>query len=592
MRIVRVEIANFRGLKRFDWHPRAGINCLIGGGDSGKTTILDAIELVFTSRNGVTFDDADFYEVDPKNNPISITVTLSDLSSEFLRNDHYGDYTRGWHGETQMLEDEPDEARGFQPALSVRLTVDHTLEAEWGIFNQRLESAGGRLPSLSYNDRQDILPSRLGPYADHHLGWGRLSVLNKITDNAKDSRALLAEAGRIARAEFSRDSKKLFTEVIKQAKSAAQTLGVAVTDDLQAMLDIQAMGLSGRGISLHEKNLPLRQLGLGSSRLFVAALQDQARANASIALIDEIEHGLEPHRIARLLRQLKATKADGSTKAQVFITTHSPVVLCELGVKELHVVRRDKTTGDVTALSAESQFKTLESQAVARSAPEAYLVPTVLVCEGKTEVGLMRGLDHYWSDQGKSPFATLGIVAVSGGGVDRSPNVAGYFRALGYRVGLLLDSDREPKDGKVLAELKTAGVSIFRWKDKYATEDHLFMDLPTQAVKKLLSSMVTMDGEEQSLIDRFNKRLPGKKVKDTGEIEALLDDEEVRSVLAALAKVRDKVKDGKPDQRERGIFKDIAASEWVGEKLVGPNLAFATGEFSETIKNIRAWADQ
>ena len=87
LRIVRVEIDNFRGIKRLDWQPRPGINCLIGSGDSGKTTILDAIELVFASRNGVMFDDADFYDVDPKKNPISITVTLADIPSEFLRND-------------------------------------------------------------------------------------------------------------------------------------------------------------------------------------------------------------------------------------------------------------------------------------------------------------------------------------------------------------------------------------------------------------------------------------------------------------------------------------------------------------------------
>jgi len=55
---------------------------------------LDAIELVFTARNGVTFDDADSYDVDPKKNPISITVTSPDLSSEFLQNDRYGDRSR------------------------------------------------------------------------------------------------------------------------------------------------------------------------------------------------------------------------------------------------------------------------------------------------------------------------------------------------------------------------------------------------------------------------------------------------------------------------------------------------------------------
>ena len=45
MRIVLVEIANFRGIKQLRWAPSAGVNCLTGPGDSTKTTILDAVDL-------------------------------------------------------------------------------------------------------------------------------------------------------------------------------------------------------------------------------------------------------------------------------------------------------------------------------------------------------------------------------------------------------------------------------------------------------------------------------------------------------------------------------------------------------------------
>ena len=41
MRIVYLEIQNFRGIKALVWVPAAGMNCLIGPGDSTKTTILD-----------------------------------------------------------------------------------------------------------------------------------------------------------------------------------------------------------------------------------------------------------------------------------------------------------------------------------------------------------------------------------------------------------------------------------------------------------------------------------------------------------------------------------------------------------------------
>ncbi len=46
MRIVFIEIQNYRGIKKLAWAPSAQVNCLIGPGDSTKTTILDAIELV------------------------------------------------------------------------------------------------------------------------------------------------------------------------------------------------------------------------------------------------------------------------------------------------------------------------------------------------------------------------------------------------------------------------------------------------------------------------------------------------------------------------------------------------------------------
>jgi predicted ATP-dependent endonuclease of OLD family len=317
-------VLNFRGIKQLVWNPCSGTNCLIGPGDSGKTSVLDAIELAFASRNSITFDDTDFFNVDPKANPIAITVTIGDLPNEFLKEDRYGHYLRGWDEANKRLEDEPDEEQqGLEHVLSIKVAVDHNLEAEWTLFNERVELGQLSARALAFQDRQEVAPSRLGPYADRHLSWGRQSVLSRITKGPAASRGLMAEAGRVARQEFSNDSNILFADTIEEVKLAARRLGVPVGDRLHAMLDVQAMGLSGGGISLHDGDLPLRRLGVGSSRLFTAALQDYARAKASVALIDEVEHGLEPHRLSRLLRQLNKEKVDGETKAQVFMTTHS-----------------------------------------------------------------------------------------------------------------------------------------------------------------------------------------------------------------------------------------------------------------------------
>jgi putative ATP-dependent endonuclease of the OLD family len=75
MRIAYLEVENFRGIKSLAWAPAAGMNCLIGPGDSTKTTILDAIELCLNPRAYTFADDCDFFNLDIKK-PIRITITL------------------------------------------------------------------------------------------------------------------------------------------------------------------------------------------------------------------------------------------------------------------------------------------------------------------------------------------------------------------------------------------------------------------------------------------------------------------------------------------------------------------------------------
>ncbi|MFZ5965540.1 ATP-dependent nuclease [Thalassococcus sp. BH17M4-6] len=77
--IRKVDISHFRSIKSFEWYPSPGLNCLIGSGDAGKSTIIDAIDLCLGARRSVHVSDADFYELDVET-PISITLTLGALS--------------------------------------------------------------------------------------------------------------------------------------------------------------------------------------------------------------------------------------------------------------------------------------------------------------------------------------------------------------------------------------------------------------------------------------------------------------------------------------------------------------------------------
>jgi putative ATP-dependent endonuclease of the OLD family len=79
------------------------------------------------------------------------------------------------------------------------------------------------------------------------------------------------------------------------------TLGIDVGKSPKALLDAHSVSFSGGTISLHsEAGVPLRGLGTGSTRLLVAGLQRKAAKEATVILVDEVEHGLEPQRIQRL----------------------------------------------------------------------------------------------------------------------------------------------------------------------------------------------------------------------------------------------------------------------------------------------------
>ena len=59
--IYHLAIQRFRGIEVLSWHPTCGVNIILGGGDVGKTTILDAIALLLSPTNPTTLSDTDYY---------------------------------------------------------------------------------------------------------------------------------------------------------------------------------------------------------------------------------------------------------------------------------------------------------------------------------------------------------------------------------------------------------------------------------------------------------------------------------------------------------------------------------------------------
>jgi predicted ATP-dependent endonuclease of OLD family len=89
MKIRNIKIRNFRGIEELDWAlPDKQVFCLIGKGDSTKSTILEAIRYALYPNWNLVFYDTDFYlcEIDE---PIVIEVTIGNLIDEFCSLEQY-----------------------------------------------------------------------------------------------------------------------------------------------------------------------------------------------------------------------------------------------------------------------------------------------------------------------------------------------------------------------------------------------------------------------------------------------------------------------------------------------------------------------
>ena len=528
MLVRHLRIRNFRGVRSADIQLRPGVNCLLGPGDVGKTTVLDAIEWVTLPRWHLGATDADFYQCDVTK-PIEIEATVSPVPVALQPEHQFGLYQRGWDESSGESHDEPGDEH--ESCLTIRLVVDDSLEPVWEVVTDR--HPDGR--RISARQRREFGVHRLGENVERHLGWGRGSALLRITGTTHETERVLADLHRHMRALVAQgDLEELAAAVEVVTQLGAVLAGRTNAGGLHASLDPAEIDGRGSMLSLHtEGEIPVRSLGIGSRRLLAMAVQASSVDEGAILLIDEIEHGLEPFRLRHVLQVIadafSSGSDDGLAVGQAVLTTHSPTAICELPSTSLNVVRRlDNGTLEVRTVPD-------DLQGLVRSQPEALLSGAALVAEGKTEEGLLRGLQPFFARRKGEPLANRGVAIVNGQG-SRAPSVARGLARLGYRAALLGDSDRDinPTESELIGE----GVEVIQWPDDAATEDRVCLDLPIEGLDDLLMELRQTHG---NMVTTEILASLGTTPSDAGEmvhewIKFGLDERELRCSMSATLK--------------------------------------------------------
>ena len=442
--IYQLTIERFRGISALSWKPGKGVNVILGGGDVGKTSVLDAIALLLSPTNPTTVPDTDYYARDVDAGFV-IEAVVSLPPGSAINYQLKPSWPWKWNGSEAVVPGiEGDETTG-EPVYRLRVRGTEDLELAYeivqpddnvDIFSAALRRAIG-LVRLSGDDRND---------RDLRLVQG--SALDR----------LLADKNYRSRVSSKLAKTDVESELADKAKDVLKTLDIVFREKrLPDKLDLAITG--GQGLSITaligltanrtaqdtgDVQLPLASWGAGTRRIATLAIAEQNQGEAPITLVDEIERGLEPYRQRALMNQLQ------EGRSQVFITTHSLPAISAASKAALWYVDRRGRIGSLEA----------DKIAVHRkNDPETFLARLTIVGEGVTEVGFVTSLLEKALG---SPLQQHGIHVSEGGGHETTLILLETLSKGGLSFGGFADNEgKYPTRWKSVEDkLETL---LFRW---------------------------------------------------------------------------------------------------------------------------------
>jgi putative ATP-dependent endonuclease of the OLD family len=498
--IYRLNIERFRGIKRFEWHPEPGVNIVLGGGDVGKTTILDAIGLLLSPTNPTTVSDAEYYLRDLTSG-FSIEAIMK-IENAAINQQGKPSWPWEWKNKTLAVPALGDEAPPGEPVYRFRVCGTPDLELTYEIvqpsgdtdhFAVSLRRAIG-VVRLSGDDRND---------RDLRLVQG--SALDRLlSDKALRSRLGSKLAKSDVKNTLEADAQQALVELDTSFKKNAlpSSLDLAITG-AQGVAITALIGLTAdrNGIQL-----PLSSWGAGTRRLAALAIAEQDQNAFPVTLVDEVERGLETYRQRVLIQKLQ------SQPSQAFLTTHSATVISAA------------TEASIWYLDGSGKIGPLDRKAMVthqKSQPETFLSRLAIVAEGVTEVGFVTALLEQALGGSVDQY---GIHISDGGGHETTLNLLKALSTGGLRFAAFVDN--ENKHAGSWAKLSAAcGVLLFQWKQG-CLEENLLKAVPDDKLEAFIADADGHSGDRlRTLAQRLDidsKQFPELKAKAAEKFRDLL----------------------------------------------------------------------
>ena len=546
--IRQISVERFRGIESLTWKPFEGANLILGGGDVGKTTILDAIGLLLSPTNSMVLSEADYWQKDTEQG-FQIRVFASLPASTDINQQRALSWPWEWNGQEAVVPIMPDGDGDLrdpaEPIYCLQARGTPELELVWEVVQPSEETV-----PLSASLRRMIGVVRLSGEERNDRD------LRLVYGSALDR--LLADSGLRARIGKEVSQIDLREKLGDDAKEALSNLDEALKEGaLPSSLDLGLTSAQGLSIGalvglLAEKSenvtLPISSWGAGTRRMVTLQIAASAQSQTRITVIDEVERGLEPYRIRKLMGSLES---EGS---QSFITTHSPVVVEACAESRLWYM--DATSG----IGELSHRKIRAHQA---RCPLTFLSKLAIVCEGLTEVGLLsllleRSIDGDYTDHG--------IHLADGEGNTTALDLLEALAHAKLRFAGMADDEGEAT-GRWSALKQSMGPALLQWPGSN-TEAVVIGAIPENRLEEIIPDT---DGEKTGVRQRQLADRLGIQAKDMESIKAAIAEQgaNLRALLIATASGN---ADGAPNGQARKEWKRHG-QQWFKTRAGGRELA-------------------